>query len=143
MSVDSLNHYTIRPTDLEATRNFYVDVLGLEVGARPPFPFPGYWLYCGGIPTVHLIGTMPEGQKAVREYLGDRNAGKDKGTGNLDHIAFIASKLPDMKQRLAKQKIAYEERVVPMLGQIQLFLEDPNGIMVELNFPASESASAA
>src|SRR5580698_3593363 len=56
MPAQSLNHYTIRVRDLESTKNFYTDVVGLKVGDRPPLAFPGYWLYCGDVPTVHLIG---------------------------------------------------------------------------------------
>src|SRR3979411_3401653 len=52
-----LQHYTIEPQDLERTKEFYVDVLGLEIGDRPPLDFPGYWLYSGGTATVHLMGT--------------------------------------------------------------------------------------
>jgi len=52
MGLHGLNHYTLRPADLEATKHFYETVLGLEVGYRPPLTFPGYWLYCGGHPTV-------------------------------------------------------------------------------------------
>ena len=60
----SLNHVSIRTSDLEACRRFYVDVLGLAAGPRPDFPFPGVWLYAG--PTtawsnavVHVIGIDP------------------------------------------------------------------------------------
>ena len=56
MGAQSLNHYTIIVRDLERTKDFYCDIVGLTVGERPPLNFPGYRLYCGGIPTVHLIG---------------------------------------------------------------------------------------
>jgi catechol 2,3-dioxygenase-like lactoylglutathione lyase family enzyme len=56
MPLGTLQHYTIEPADLERTKNFYCDVLGLENGDRPPLDFPGYWLYSGGVATVHLIG---------------------------------------------------------------------------------------
>src|SRR5712675_1915836 len=48
MPLGGLQHYTIEPQDLERTKEFYVDVLGLEIGDRPPLDFPGYWLYSGG-----------------------------------------------------------------------------------------------
>ena len=50
MPLGGLQHYTIEPQDLEKTKNFYVDILGLENGDRPPLDFPGYWLYSGGRP---------------------------------------------------------------------------------------------
>lgn len=136
MPLHGLHHYTLRPVDLEATKDFYVDLLGLEVGYRPPLAFPGYWLYTGGEPTVHLIGPREsESGRAPRE------AGE---TGLLDHVAFSCTGLAAMKARLAERGIRYEERVVPRDGQIQLFLRDPNGVNVELNYPdAEERAEAA
>ena len=44
MTATALNHCTIYPGDLDASKDFYVEVLGLSVGARPPFQFPGSWL---------------------------------------------------------------------------------------------------
>ncbi len=82
MPAMSLNHYTILARDLEATKNFYTDIVGLSVGDRPPLAFPGYWLYCGGVPTVHLIGHRPE-----NEPINDAPSDPAK-TGRLDHIAF-------------------------------------------------------
>ena len=52
MGLGGLQHYTIEPSDLERTKDFYCDVLGLENGDRPPLDFPGYWLYSGGTATV-------------------------------------------------------------------------------------------
>jgi catechol 2,3-dioxygenase-like lactoylglutathione lyase family enzyme len=57
MPLGGLQHYTIEPSDLERTKDFYCEVLGLENGDRPPLDFPGYWLYSGGTATVHLMGT--------------------------------------------------------------------------------------
>lgn len=129
MGLNGLNHYTIRPADLERTKEFYAEVLGLEVGYRPPLAFPGYWLYCGGAPTVHLIGPR-EGD------AGPRAAGP---TGLFDHVAFSCTGLAEMKARLAARGVGYEERIVPRDRQTQLFLRDPDGVAVELNFPPDET----
>jgi catechol 2,3-dioxygenase-like lactoylglutathione lyase family enzyme len=74
MPLGTLQHYTIEPSDLERTRNFYCDVLGLENGYRPPLDFPGYWLYSGGV-AVHLMGTrkpregiVVRGTEKIRRY---------------------------------------------------------------------------
>ena len=79
MGLGGLQHYTIEPSDLERTKNFYCDVLGLENGDRPPLDFPGYWLYSGGTATVHLMGTRKprEGHRGARhreEVRGYRSA---------------------------------------------------------------------
>jgi hypothetical protein len=60
MAIGGLDHSTIRSVDLEATRAFYVDMLGREEGPRPPLGFPGSWLYSVGMPTVHLVGPRVE-----------------------------------------------------------------------------------
>ena len=135
MGLDGLNHYTIRPADLERTKDFYVDVLGLEIGYRPPLTFPGYWLYCGGAPTVHLIG------KGREVDMGkDRTPGP---TGLLDHIAFTCTGLAAMRANLDKHGIEYEVRVIPRDRQTQLFFPDPDGVLVELNYPPAETPASA
>lgn len=131
MALQGLHHYTIRPVDLERTKDFYVDVLGLPVGDRPPLAFPGYWLYCGGVPTVHLIGPRAEeGAHAAREVAS---------TGLLDHIAFSCRGLGEMRGKLEQHNVPYTERLVPRDGQTQLFMRDPDGISVELNFAKGDS----
>jgi len=129
MPLNALNHFTIRPADLETTKTFYCDVLGLPVGYRPPLGFPGYWLYCGDTPTVHLIGPRP----------ADASPRQSGPTGLFDHIAFACTGLAAMKSNLATRGIAYEERIIPRDRQTQLFLHDPDGIAVELNYPPEET----
>lgn len=139
----SLNHVSIRTTDVEATRRFYVDVLGLQVGPRPEFPFPGCWLYQGALTeyanaAVHVIGIDPGDAAGLQQYLGDRDTDALHGSGAVDHVAFFATDLPDMMVRLQGRGIAPRERTVPGLGLHQLFLDDPSGIVVELNYPLAE-----
>ena len=131
MPLNALNHFTVRPVDLERSKDFYCDVLGLPIGYRPPLGFPGYWLYCGAIPTVHLIGPRANDP-------GPRAAGP---TGLFDHIAFSCTGLAEMKARLGGRGIAFEERIIPRDRQTQLFLRDPDGIAVELNYPPEETAA--
>lgn len=133
MPAESLNHYTIRVRDLERTKNFYQDVVGLTIGDRPPLPFPGYWLYCGDIPTVHLIGYRTEDPTIVD---GPSNPAP---TGRLDHIAFSCNGLKEMRSNLQSRAIKFDERVLPRLNMTQLFYLDPDGISVECNFDAAET----
>ncbi len=133
MPAMSLNHYTILARDLEATKSFYTDIVGLSVGDRPPLAFPGYWLYCGGVPTVHLIGNRVE-----NEPIPDSVKDPAK-TGRLDHIAFSCEGLKDMKAKLERHGMKYDERVLPRLNMTQLFYYDPDGIAVECNFPPQET----
>ena len=54
MPLENLNHVLVLARNLEATRSFFVDVLGLEDGYRPPFPFNGHWIYLGDRAVVHV-----------------------------------------------------------------------------------------
>jgi catechol 2,3-dioxygenase-like lactoylglutathione lyase family enzyme len=137
MGLDVLQHYTIEPADLEATKDFYVGVLGLEVGDRPPLGFPGYWLYSGGVATVHLLGP-----RQPREGIVVRPAGvRMDNTGRLDHIAFAATGLPAVRERIRKSNVTFREQVLPRLGATQIFLHDPDGVGVEINFPPEETGT--
>lgn len=132
MALTSIDHYFVYAADLEASREFYEKALGLEVGYRPPFNFAGYWLYLGGRPCVHLgTATASEG---LADYLGEHAAGRHEHTGAVDHIAFRGEDFPAYKQRLDTLGIAYRHRVVPDMQLDQLFVKDPDGVTVELNF---------
>ncbi|MFD0667235.1 VOC family protein [Ramlibacter sp. MAHUQ-53] len=142
----TLNHFSIRTTDLDATRAFYEGVLGLTVGPRPAFPFPGLWMYRGdhadpSNAVVHVIGIDLNDPEGLKNYLGDRDLASLQGSGAVDHVAFFATGLAGMLARLAAQGVAVRERTVPNLGLHQLFLDDPNGVVIELNYPAAEKAA--
>ncbi|MDE2417936.1 MAG: VOC family protein [Burkholderiales bacterium] len=139
----TLNHFSIRTLDMESTRRFYVDILGLTVGPRPPFPFPGMWLYRGdqadaGNAVVHVIGMDANDPVGLKNYLGERDVSTLSGSGAVDHIAFFADGLAQMLSHLKAHGVAARERTVPAIGLHQLFLDDPNGIVVELNYPTAE-----
>lgn len=125
MPAAQLEHYTIRCRDLERTRAFYSEMLGLSVGPRPNFGFPGYWLYCGEVPVVHLV----TGAGAVGKASDDA-----EGTGHLDHIAFRATDVAAMIAKLKANDLPFRENKVPDFRVHQVFVHDPDGILVELNF---------
>ncbi len=142
----TLNHYSIRTTDLDASRRFYADVLGLSVGPRPDFPFPGLWMYRGdhadmANAVVHIIGIDRSDPQGLKQYLGDRAEASLAGSGAVDHIAFYADGLAAMLAHLQAQGVPFRERSVPSVGLHQVFLDDPCGVMIELNYPAAEKAA--
>lgn len=147
MAIRKLGHYSIRTTDLESSRRFYTEVLGLEEGFRPPFPFPGIWLYLpgdkGDYGVVHIIGIDPHDKQGLVDYLGDKEPASLVGTGSLDHVAFLVDGLQAMRRRLTELRIPFTERTVPSLGLHQLFVTDPSGVTVEMNYPASEATDLA
>lgn len=117
----NIDHFTIRTDDLTTTRDFYVDVLGLTDGDRPSFDFPGNWLYLGEQPVVHLVG------------IRDETVPAESGSGAVDHVAFRAEDRAGLKARLDDRNIDYRHREIPSLDLHQFFIEDPNGITVEIN----------
>ncbi|MBC7622161.1 MAG: VOC family protein [Aeromicrobium sp.] len=141
----TLNHYSIRTADLDASRYFYETVLGLTVGPRPDFPFPGVWMYTGELgdfanAAVHIVGIDPLAPSGLQDYLGDR-AATSTGSGALDHVAFYADGIDAMVAHLRSLEVAFTQREVPSVGLQQLFLTDPNGIVVELNYKARSAAA--
>ena len=144
MAVEKLDHYSIRTLDLRASERFYTQIMGFTVGFRPPFKFPGLWLYNGGsypdtLGVVHIIGVDPNDPEGLKEYLGDRDVASLKGTGTVDHMAFRATGLSQMRAKLKQAAIPYRERTVPSLSLHQVFVEDPSDVTIELNYPASEA----
>jgi catechol 2,3-dioxygenase-like lactoylglutathione lyase family enzyme len=142
----ALNHFSIRTTDLEGTRKFYEAALGLTVGPRPAFPFPGVWLYNGdhadvANAMVHVIGMDLNDPEGLKQYLGDRDVSSLKGSGAVDHIALFATGLEQKLAHLARLGIAVRERTVPSIGLHQLFMDDPSGVVIELNYPAEEKTA--
>lgn len=138
MSLNKLEHFLVRADSLDQTRAFYEGVLGLKDGERPDFPFPGHWLYLGGVPCVHLV---EEGfDQGFATYMG-REVGETRShesTGAVDHIAFNASDLEGMRKRIAEKGLESHEQSITGLHQI--FIKDPNGITIEINFQTGSGA---
>ena len=132
MPVTELNHYLIRANDLERTKDFYVNVLGFEVMPRPNFPFPGYWLGINGKIQVHM------GQAGVPNsdlyYLGSPKNASKNNSGVIDHIAFLATDPGGFVKRLKEMGVPVRPRSLPEAELFQLFIKDPDGLTIELNF---------
>ncbi len=124
-----LDHVTIRSRDLEGARAFFETVLGLEVGYRPPFRFPGYWLYAAGRPIVHLI----PGAGGPVDRTGE----------TIDHVAFRLNDHEGMRRKLERLSIAYSQMDLPELGERRLFIRTPGGILLELVFRDRSAESLA
>ena len=131
VSVGVLDHFNIRTRKLAETVRFYEDVLGLQKGARPDFAFPGAWMYSEGRPVVHLvdISATDELQKP--------------DSGVVHHVAFVSRGFAGMKQRLHSRGMEYEARQVPGGELWQIFVRDPNGVMIELNYEAAREQGPA
>jgi catechol 2,3-dioxygenase-like lactoylglutathione lyase family enzyme len=124
--IKRMDHFTIVSDDLDATAEFYA-MLGLVIGPRPDFQVPGFWLYAGKAPVLHVIGVaqgkMPEPRR-----------------GGLDHMAFRGENLLATVVKLEARGIPYRLFRAPKPYRTwQLFFHDPNGVEVELDFDPAEA----
>ncbi len=124
MPVAALNHYNLRaPRDLlDKLCTFYCDVVGLKVGARPPFQSFGYWLYAFDNPILHL-------SEARSDEIRVSSA-----MNTFDHVAFTCTGRREMEAHLLRCEVVYQMVEVPLTTQVQLFFKDPAGNGIELNF---------
>jgi hypothetical protein len=83
----------------------------------------------------------PNDAVGLKNYLGERDVSSLTGSGAVDHIAFFADGLAQMLEHLKVCGVAARQRTVPAIGLHQVFLDDPNGIVVELNYPTAEKES--
>jgi catechol 2,3-dioxygenase-like lactoylglutathione lyase family enzyme len=128
MPATAVNHFTVLTDDVAGTIAFYRDLLGLADGPRPPFTFPGAWLYAGDHPVLHLVGGRSRDELRA---------------GVIDHMAFSATGLRDTLARLERRGIEHTCRRLPGGNLWQLFFHDPNGARVELDFDGDEPGPAS
>jgi catechol 2,3-dioxygenase-like lactoylglutathione lyase family enzyme len=132
MPITELNHFLLVAKDLERTRNFYQRVLGLELAERPDFGFPGYWLKTGEAICVHLASQDPN--KVRDMFLLKKHPKGTRGSGSVDHIAFLARDPYETRKRIQKNKVEMHFRSFPDAKLFQIFLKDPDDVTIELNF---------
>lgn len=123
--IHGMNHFTVIAEDLDRTLDFYTAVLGLQQGPRPDLGFAGAWLYADG--------------RAILHVYGDRAVPAQRA-GVIDHMAFSARGLKDVKARFDARGIPYDLRRQKGSGTWQLFCLDPNGAKVELDFEPHEAS---
>jgi len=132
MPITELNHYLLVAKNLEKTKKFYQNVLGLKLAPRPDFGFPGYWLKAGGDICVHLASQAPN--RVRDQFLLKKHPRGTRGSGSVDHIAFLAKKPEEVRRRIQKHKVTMHYRSFPDAKLFQIFLKDPDEVTIELNF---------
>lgn len=132
MPLTRLEHYLVLSDDIEKTRDFYRDVLGMSEGFRPELDFPGYWLYVGDVPCIHIAEW--QSYAAWTREVGIPISTRAPATGPVDHIAFNGTGFDEFRARLAKLGLPFSENSIDEIGMKQLFTRDPNGVPIEINF---------
>jgi catechol 2,3-dioxygenase-like lactoylglutathione lyase family enzyme len=130
VAVGLVDHFNIviSPSQVDATLKFYREVLGLKEGFRPDFGRPGWWLYADDHPVLHISL-----KKDIAPTVGS--------TGSFDHIALNATGWKEMKARLERLGIPFEEQLVDDNTVLQIFFRDTNGLRIELDYKLSETGA--
>ena len=122
--IKGINHYNLRADEetMHILKEFYINIVGLTLGERPPFKSKGFWLYANGKDVLHLSSTK---NNEKRKHHIDTT---------FDHIAFSVSNLEYYEKLLHDNNISFTFRTVPEIGTKQLFFKDPVGNGIELIF---------
>jgi catechol 2,3-dioxygenase-like lactoylglutathione lyase family enzyme len=120
MTIRGIDHINIGTDRLDETVAFFRDILGLKVGWRPDFGFPGAWLYAGDTAVVHLV-------QLSAAKLPSREAA-------LDHFAFRIEDYDGILARLKAAGVRYQAVDIPNTQVRQINIRDPNGANIELNY---------
>ena len=139
MPLSHIEHFLLQTADMEKTRKWYVDVLGMRVGPNPDFKFPVFWLYLGDKDVVHVTEGGAKVSENRKRYVGQESQATT-GSGAVDHIAFRATGLHEMIAHLRSRGVDFKQRQVDDQGLYQLFMFDPNGVKIELNYSNAEAA---
>ncbi len=132
MGIRRLDHVNIRTPHLEATLAFYTNVLGMR--ATPP---PGMndianaaWIVDdGGAAALHI-------GRAGLVYPGDAGIAPpaEPGSAMVHHVAFDCDEHAVVLGRLETAGVDHFRNDMPEYGLRQIFVRDPNGVLIELNF---------
>ncbi len=123
MQIGRLEHVNLRTGRLSEMVDWYKRILGMAEGWRPPFGFPGAWLYAGEMPVVHLVG------------VASSPAATDPA---IEHFALSATGLSDFRARLQAEGISHSVDEVPGFPMVQVNLHDPDGNHIHIDFPRTE-----
>jgi len=114
-----LDHINIHVVDGPRMVRFLEAVLDAREGTRPPFDFPGHWVYVGDEPAIHLT-------------VVERAA--DFPPGIVNHVAFGVYDFEEAKARIESTGYPYRLTGIPGTGIGQFFVEGPEGILVEVQY---------
>ena len=141
MVVRRLDHYNIRTTRYAETVKFYDEALAMKARRAPMAAVgsPATWIYDdSGAAAIHLTPVDPAdpvGSYArISRYRGADPDAAFEGSGAVDHIAFECDGYDEIRTRLQAMELAFAENAFPDFNLRQIFVKDPNGVTLELNF---------
>ena len=130
MKVNALDHVNIITEDMAGTIGFLVNVFDLDVRDAPAPLAPEHyqWLYDANDRAIFHINS----NEAPQAYQRETKAGPT--TGAIHHIALNCSGYDGFKSRLEDNGIDYKTNDIASVNLRQIFFNEPNGVLIELNF---------
>ena len=128
MTLLAFDHVNIRTANLEKMTAWYENVLGLRSGDRPEFHVPGAWLYLGDTCVLHLIEADP----VPMEHSEDESL-------RIEHMAFRAEGMKEFTRHLEEHGVSYKLFPFEALGAVLVFVRDPDGNRLHVDFDAAEN----
>lgn len=131
MKVNALDHVNIITGDLDGTATFFSDVLGLTRGdaPKPLTPLQAQWMFNdAGKPLVHINSL-----DCPRTFDREVQPGP---TGSIHHVALGCTGYDEVTKRLNDRGLAHQINNIVAIGLRQIFVMEPNGVLLELNFHA-------
>ncbi|BEV11317.1 VOC family protein [Asticcacaulis sp. DW145] len=128
-TVKRLDHFNIQTHDMAGTIAFYADLLNLEARAAPERdPADRMWLYDSGDRAVIHLNRFGTDNTIPRGVV------PGNPTGAIHHIAFECDGYEETIQKLKDKALYYATNDIPRICLRQIFVTDPNNVLLELNF---------
>lgn len=119
MKITAILHATFLSSDLERSRLFYQELLGLQPSAsRPDLGYPGVWYDVGATQQIHLM-LLPDPEVGLQRPA---HGGRDR------HVALAVADLEALRRRLEQAGLAH---TMSQSGRRALFCRDPDGNALE------------
>ncbi|WP_300033396.1 VOC family protein [uncultured Roseobacter sp.] len=127
MQIDKLDHVNLRTSQLDRMVKWYTEILGLNAGYRPAFPFPGAWLYAGDTVVIHLVG------------VSDEAGAGSEGALKMEHFAFRARGAAKFEATLKAHGETYRRTDISEINTAAFNVWDPDGNHIHVDFYTDET----
>jgi len=144
MTVRRLDHVNVLTRDLPGTIAFYEDLLEMKARPAPSGDIKrAAWIYDDGdLPILHVQAVDPaqpeakfaDIRKRLGELIGRLDLDRLKDTGSVEHVALECLDYDRVRKRCEDRGIEVRLNYVERNRLRQIFIRDPNGVILELNF---------